>query len=76
MWTCTAELAEHEKSLKAVYEQGVLRPLEPLDLPESEEVTVTIIEEPSTEGVGQPEAAIDVRSALADAKRRVETVSD
>jgi predicted DNA-binding antitoxin AbrB/MazE fold protein len=64
------------RSLKAVYEQGVLRPLEPLDLPESEEVTVTIIEEPSTEGVSQPGAAIDVRSALADAKRRVETLSD
>lgn len=30
------------KTLEAVYEQGVLRPLERLDLPEHKQVTITI----------------------------------
>ena len=42
------------RRLKALYGQGVLRPLEPLDLPESEEVTVTIVEEPPAGEVSQP----------------------
>jgi predicted DNA-binding antitoxin AbrB/MazE fold protein len=32
------------KSLRAVYENGVLRPLEPLDLPDKKQVTVVITE--------------------------------
>jgi len=31
-----------ERTVAAVYENGVLRPLEPLDLPEHQEVQVTI----------------------------------
>lgn len=34
------------KSLRAVYENGVLRPLEQLDLPDQKEVTVVITEAP------------------------------
>lgn len=30
------------RNVEAVYEHGILRPLEPLDLPENERVTVTI----------------------------------
>jgi predicted DNA-binding antitoxin AbrB/MazE fold protein len=33
------------KNLQAVYEKGVLRPLEPLDLPERQLVTVTLSDE-------------------------------
>lgn len=33
------------RSLKAVYEQGVLRPLEPLPLKEHQQVTVTVSDE-------------------------------
>lgn len=36
------------KRLEAVYENGVLRPLEPLDLPEHQPVTVVVSEEPVT----------------------------
>jgi predicted DNA-binding antitoxin AbrB/MazE fold protein len=35
-----------EKTLQAVYEKGVLRPLEPLSLQERQLVTVTISQEP------------------------------
>jgi predicted DNA-binding antitoxin AbrB/MazE fold protein len=31
------------KTVPAIYEQGVLRPLEPLNLPENERVTVTVV---------------------------------
>lgn len=34
--------------LEAVYENGVFRPLEPVDLPESQRVTVTV-EDPSSQ---------------------------
>ncbi|MDA2923344.1 antitoxin family protein [Acidobacteria bacterium AH-259-L09] len=37
------------KSVEAVYENGVLRPLEPIDLPEHQRVTVTIWEAPGEE---------------------------
>ena len=33
------------RSLQAVYERGVLRPLEPLELQEHQEVTVTVSDE-------------------------------
>jgi predicted DNA-binding antitoxin AbrB/MazE fold protein len=33
------------KNLQAVYEGGILRPLEPLDLPEQQRVTVAITDE-------------------------------
>ncbi|HEV3261706.1 MAG TPA: antitoxin family protein [Gemmataceae bacterium] len=35
------------RTLQAVYENGVLRPLEPVNLPDNEQVTVTIDEEAS-----------------------------
>jgi len=35
------------RTLQAVYENGVLRPLEPVNLPENEQVTVTIDEQGS-----------------------------
>ena len=31
-----------ERTIQAIYEQGVLRPLEPISLNESQEVTITI----------------------------------
>ena len=34
-----------EKTIQAVYEQGVLRPLEPIALEDQQEVTVTISDE-------------------------------
>lgn len=37
------------KKLQAVYEKGVLRPLEPLDLRDQQCVSVTITDEASTE---------------------------
>ena len=33
------------KQIEAIYEHGVLRPLEPLDLDESQRVTITIADE-------------------------------
>ncbi len=36
------------KSLKAVYENGLLRPLEPLSMCEQEQVTITILDEKET----------------------------
>jgi predicted DNA-binding antitoxin AbrB/MazE fold protein len=36
------------KKLEALYENGVLRPLEPLDLREHQRVTVVVSEEPVT----------------------------
>ena len=33
------------KQIEAIYENGVLRPLEPLDLDESQRVTITIADE-------------------------------
>jgi predicted DNA-binding antitoxin AbrB/MazE fold protein len=44
------------KILSAVYENGVLRPLEPLELPEHQEVTVVISVAP---GSGQEEDWLD-----------------
>jgi predicted DNA-binding antitoxin AbrB/MazE fold protein len=37
------------RSIHAVYESGVLRPLEPLNLPEKKLVTVTIVDETQAE---------------------------
>jgi Protein of unknown function DUF104 len=37
-----------EKTVQAVYEQGVLHPLEPLPLEERQQVTVTISDAPAT----------------------------
>jgi predicted DNA-binding antitoxin AbrB/MazE fold protein len=34
-----------KRNLKAIYEHGVLRPLEPLDLPERKEVSLTLADE-------------------------------
>lgn len=44
------------RRVEAVYEQGVLRPLEPLALPEGQHVTVTIDEEEPA--VETPEEAL------------------
>jgi predicted DNA-binding antitoxin AbrB/MazE fold protein len=35
------------KTLQAIYENGVLRPLEPLDLPEHQQVAVVVLEVPT-----------------------------
>ena len=47
------------RSVQAVYENGVLRPLEPLNLPEKKLVTVTVSEEVQTKNGAPlvPEAA-------------------
>ncbi len=61
------------KTVKAVYENGVLRPLEPLSLPEHREVEVSVSEVPaepqdeildeeyhkSLEGVEAPEVSLE-----------------
>lgn len=45
------------KRLEAIYENGVLRPLEPLDLPEHQRVTVILSESPVS---GSEENWLDV----------------
>jgi predicted DNA-binding antitoxin AbrB/MazE fold protein len=40
--------------VEAVYEHGILRPLEPLDLPENERVTVTIVHLEAINGAPSP----------------------
>lgn len=42
-------MAQSRQTIRAVYKDGVLRPLEPLDLPEESTVEVTV----DTEGVGR-----------------------
>jgi predicted DNA-binding antitoxin AbrB/MazE fold protein len=49
-----------ERTLSAVYEDGVLKPLEALDLPEHQRVTITL-ELPSREA---PEEALKAWSAV------------
>ena len=39
-----------EKTLQAVYKNGVLQPLEPLPLKEMQQVTVTIADSPAIDG--------------------------
>jgi predicted DNA-binding antitoxin AbrB/MazE fold protein len=66
------------RNLQAVYEHGVLRPLEPLDLPEKQLVTVAITDESGEEpwldtdfvdeGFGEADDSVtleEVRAALA-----------
>jgi predicted DNA-binding antitoxin AbrB/MazE fold protein len=48
-------IATMTRKVPAVYEQGVLKPLEPLALPEGQHVTVTIDEPPVAES---PEDAL------------------
>ncbi len=37
------------QNIQAVYENGILRPLQPLDLPENETVNITVLDEVSNE---------------------------
>ena len=37
------------KSVPAIYENGVLRPLEPLDLSERQRVAISVVESPTTD---------------------------
>jgi predicted DNA-binding antitoxin AbrB/MazE fold protein len=68
------------KTLPAIYENGVLRPLEPLDLKESQTVAVTISDSPedlvdrwldhdyvaAVDALDEPEPSLEeVRAALA-----------
>lgn len=39
------------KTIRARFKAGVLEPMERIDLPEGEEVTLTITKEPSTEDI-------------------------
>ena len=50
--------ADQHKRLEAVYENGVLRPLEPVDLEEHQRVTVTI-EDNGTSSEDGPEGSLD-----------------
>jgi Protein of unknown function DUF104 len=52
------------RNVEAVYEQGVLRPLEPLDLPENMRVTLTIHSIPDAKNRAPSPAVPDV--ALSD----------
>ena len=53
----------------AVYENGILKPLQALDLAEDERVVVTITQEENGAGLGQPDADFmqGLRRRLADA---------
>ena len=37
------------QNIQAIYENGILRPLQPLDLPENETVNITVLDEVSNE---------------------------
>ena len=50
------------ESFRAIYEQGVLRPLEPLDLAESAEVECTLVESGEMAGRGRENADIKITS--------------
>jgi predicted DNA-binding antitoxin AbrB/MazE fold protein len=51
------------RQVEAVYERGVLRPLEPLSLPEQQHVFVTITDVPVRETVGSRQAEQEWLSA-------------
>ena len=50
-----------DKSLKAIYENGVFRPLEPVSLPEHQEVTLAVREHVAANA---PRNAYDAAQAL------------
>jgi Protein of unknown function DUF104 len=63
------------RNVEAVYEHGILRPLEPLDLPENQRVTVTIQDhlEPKN---GAPSPAVpDVALSDADFDRLLDELA-
>lgn len=55
-------------TLPVIYEQGILRPLEPLALPESSRITVQIL------GQEPAEYALSFQRALADLRRLLQSV--
>jgi predicted DNA-binding antitoxin AbrB/MazE fold protein len=58
------------KTLEAVYENGVLRPLEPLPFKEHQTVSVTVSD------VGDPLAAMIDYAFVENARREIEDVDD
>jgi predicted DNA-binding antitoxin AbrB/MazE fold protein len=64
------------KKLEAVYENGVLRPLEPLDLPEHQRVTVVLSETSITEEAWLDGECLQLCAAKADESISLETVRE
>jgi predicted DNA-binding antitoxin AbrB/MazE fold protein len=50
--------------IQAIYENGVLRPLQPLDLKKSERVSLRIVQESSVSIEGEVEMSADQRQAI------------
>jgi predicted DNA-binding antitoxin AbrB/MazE fold protein len=53
-----------QHSIQAIYENGVLRPLQPLDLKESERVLLQIVPESSASVAAEIEMSADQRQAI------------
>jgi len=64
------------KKLEAVYENGVLRPLEPLDLQEHQRVTVVLSEIPITEEDWLDGECLRLCAAEADERISLEAVRE
>ncbi len=62
------------KKLEAVYENGVLRPLEPLDLPEHQRVTIIVY--PSLEEDWLDAECLHLSAAEVDESLSLETVRE
>jgi len=66
------------RTVKAVYREGVLRPLEPLALPEDSTVTLAVLDTDDLAAAGIAEAAVsgDAFDFLADSREDLYTLQD
>ncbi len=65
-----------EQAVEAIYERGVLRLLEPLNLPEHQRVTVTVHPTPTNQPAAELEAWHQVYAGLSDDEiQEVETIA-
>lgn len=62
-------------AVEAIYENGVLRPLRPLDLAENERVTIEISQASSGPGYADTEDENDLR-AIGELRRRTAVITD
>ncbi len=64
------------KTIRARFKGGVLEPMERIDLPEGEEVTLTITKEPSVEDVEAFRGAAGSWRGKADAEELIRSIYD
>lgn len=74
--TCEAEVENVGTTIKARYSDGVLEPLEKLELTEGQEVTVTIISVPSCRDADFLSRTAGGWAGLIDAERLKREVND